>query len=116
MTTGFGWRRTTDDELWRSTVEDPTATTHFEKVLDFPTGLHSPGGITSHADRLWVANTTNPELWRSTVAEPHPRVPLREGAGLLCEYSTSHQPGSGWRNTVDGELWRSTVEDPTTAL
>ena len=37
------------DELWRATVaENPTATSHFEKVLDFPSGLSTPVGITSH--------------------------------------------------------------------
>ena len=44
------------DELWRSTVAEPTATSHFEEVLDFPSGLSSPQGITSHVDRLYVVD------------------------------------------------------------
>ena len=69
------------DELWRSTVANPTLTSHFEKVLDFPSGLTFPAGLTSHADRLWVADDTGDELWRSTVADPTLRA-LRESPRL----------------------------------
>ena len=33
------------DELWRSTVADPTATAEFEEVLTLSSGLGTPAGI-----------------------------------------------------------------------
>ena len=58
------------NELWRSTVADPTATADFVELLDFPSGITFPGGITSHNDRLYVSDSAGDELWRSTVADP----------------------------------------------
>ena len=39
------------------------------RYLDFPAGLADPRGLTSHADRLYVADDSGNELWRSTVAD-----------------------------------------------
>ena len=109
---------TTGDELWRSTVETPTAAAHFEEVLNFPSGLTAPFGITSHLDRLYVLDNTGGELWRSTVAEPtatsHFEEVLNFPSGLTAPLGiTSHLDRLYVLDNTGDELWRSTVADPT---
>ena len=64
---------------------EPTATAHFEKVLDFPSGLAFPQASRRTTTGSGCADSTGDELWRSTVANPtttahfgeSPRLPLR---------------------------------------
>ena len=106
------------NELWRSTVAEPTATSHFEKVLDFPSGLEFPSGITSHLNRLYVTDGSGDELWRSTVAEPtatsHFEKVLDFPTSLLNPQGiTSHLNRLDVVDDAGNDLWRSTVAEPT---
>ena len=109
----------TGDELWRSTVAEPTATADFEKVLDFPSGIATPLGITSHADRLYVVDLDIPdELWRSTVSNPTATADwekvLNFPSGLTAPLGiTSHADRLYVTDNTGDELWRSTVAEPT---
>ena len=105
-------------ELWRSTVAEPTAAAHFEEVLDFPAGIIFPSGLTSHADRLYVADESGKALWRSTVADPtttaHFVKVLDFPSGLAFPRGlTSHADRLYVADDGGNELWRSTVAEPT---
>ena len=47
------------DELWRSTVIDPTATADFEEDSRLPVRARGSLGLTSHADRLYVPDNSH---------------------------------------------------------
>ena len=101
------------DELW--SVGDPTIPTSAVLEGDFPSGLTTPQGITSHGGSLYIVDNDGDELWRlddptdpgSAVLEGDFPSGLATPRGITSHGGSLYVIGFGF----DDELWR--LDDPT---
>ena len=59
-----------DDDLWRSTVAEPTTHGSLGKGPRLPLRAQCPAGHHVALRRLYVVDDAGDELWRSTVTDP----------------------------------------------
>ena len=102
----------TGDDLWR--IDDPTNPGAAVLVGSFPSGLTSPGGITSDGASLYVVDFTGDDLWR--IDDPtNPGAAVLEGSfpsGLTAPSGITSDGASLYVvDFTDDELWR--IDDPT---